>query len=235
MAVTSNDIFLTDQSVLVSYKRGASGKFLINCLAFNSRCQPQILPVFDNHRRQMGLLNLKLNSFIQSKTKEQWDDLQMGDTEFFNVYGFYYFHLLNRTNREVLVESYRDKLKKQSHLNIIPCINQNKFFFKELHGQDETLFYRRVWPNSKLIIIDNVAEYINLRYNITTADNEYIDYERFDNYHLFNCSSFLKWTDFEKEYIKILDYLGLEPEYMDELKDFHKRYTDFWFEDLTTR
>lgn len=230
-----DEYFLTDKCVIVAYPQGASGKFLINCLCFNPNFQPLILPVFDNHQRQMGLLNLKLDSFIKNGVKEEWVDLQMGDIEFFNFPNFYEPDMQNK-NINALVEIYKNRVRKQSHLNVIPCLKQNKFFFKELHTTKEAQFYRQAWPNSKLIIIEDTLEYVNLRYQGTKRSTfGDIDSALFDGYHPFRCMSFLKWPEFEKEYIKILDYLGLEPEYMDELRDFHKRYINYWFPDLTSR
>lgn len=235
MAATSKDIFLNDSCIILSYPPGASGKFLINCLSFNSRIQPMVLPVFDNHQRQIRLLNLKLESFIKNNTKEEWNDLEMGDTEFYSVANFYHETMVDK-NIDVLVETYRDRVRKTSHLNIVPCLEQNKFYFKEMHAVSETQFYRRVWPNSKHIIIENTTDYVKLRYRgMKKKIIDDIDQSLFDNFHLFNCMSFLKWTDFEKEYVKILDYLGLEPEYMDELKEFYTQYMNYWFEDLTNR
>lgn len=235
MAAISNDIFLNDSCIIVSYPPGASGKFLINCLSFNTRIQPMILPVFDDHQRQMGLLNLKLDNFIKHGIKEEWNDLDMGDLEFFNVHNFYDYDMLGK-NFNSLIEIYKTRVQKNSHLSIVPCLKQNKFFFKELHTTNETQFYRKVWPNSKLIIIENTVDYVKLRYRGTKRTVfEEIDSSLFDNRYLFSCPSFLKWEEFEKEYSRLLDHLGLEPEYMDEMKIFYTKYIDYWFGDLTGR
>jgi hypothetical protein len=187
-----------------------------------------ILPVFENHQRQIGLINLKLNSFIQNKTKDQWDDLQMGDLEFFNTENFYWPHLQNNDNSQ-LVEIYRNRVRRQSHLNIVPCIKQNKYFFKELHTLEETEFYRKVWPNSQLIVINNTQDYLNQRYGRNDIITNEIDHTLFNNYQLFNCPSFLNWKEFEQEYNKLLQHLELEAEHMEDLQSFYKRYIDYWF------
>ena len=235
MAAISNDIFLNDNCIILTYPVGSSGKFLINCLSFNSRIQPLVLPVFEDHQRQMRLLNLKLDNFIKNKTKIEWNDLEMGDAEFYSVFNFYH-ETMEDKNIDTLVELYRERVQKNSHLNIVPCLQQNKFYFKEMHAISETKFYQQVWPNSKHIIIENTVDYVKLRYEgVKKSILGDFDSSHFSNYHSFNCASFLKWTEFEKEYIKILDYLGLEPEYMDELHDFYTKYMNFWFNDLTTR
>lgn len=227
--VNEKNIFETDKCILIVFKSGASGKFLSNCLGFNHNFHIQSKFYFKKNNQQIDWLIKNLNEFklkfnCEEDYQKNWQDLNLGDQEFYNVINFEF-------NNNIQLEEIKIKQKKEfikSHM-LHECVKNNKFFFKVCHDEHVFLFYKQIWKNAKIIIFKNQKQYIqNIR-----KYQENLDYiQEFDNLLYeknsitFDCMCFHKWDLFLEEYTKILNFLNCNIENTEKLKNFYDIYSE---------
>jgi len=144
--------FNTDRSVILHYPQGAGGKFLINCLALGSNALFQDMPLAQQQLNNQLSTQQKLQMLLDrlTATNNQWNDLDMGDKNFFNVREYNY-----------LVDHLDSKMHWKFYPVVKKSIDQNFYFFSAIHRSRVLANYLLVWPNSKIILFDNVQKFIN--------------------------------------------------------------------------
>lgn len=222
------DIFQTDLCVLIAYTPGSSGKFLKNCLSFHSKFQPLTARVFDDIKDQRQYLQQQM--LYQSQlAHEEWQDFNTTERHFYSTPGLW----SDQPVSEQDIERYRQKILARSE-NVTKCLEQGRYFFKELHRVAELNAYRRIWPNAREILLVNARPYIDLRYQGTllAEDPQYIrstDIETADITIQWDCANFLDWTKFLPAYQQLLSEFDVEAENTDGLERFYRAYYQHWF------
>jgi hypothetical protein len=238
----SKQIFQTDRCVLVAYSPGASGNFLINCLCFHSKFQPKSSKIFEDTGLKIKFIQAQLD--YQTKNKhEEWRDFNMYDMHFYNVKGLWWTYgppvALKRLPDQYL-EYYQQELIQKGTGNIQRCIDQELYFFKGIHRYMELDAYRRLWPNARVILLVNSADYVTARYRDVISPQLRVDtdiVEARDTIEpglLWDCSWFLSWDEFILGYTRLLAEFGLEPENVEKLQHFYQVYINYWFPDLAS-
>ena len=241
----NNNIFQTDRCVLVAYQPGASGHFLMSSLCFHSQFQPQTRGVFLDHSQQRAFIRQQLDHHIARSDRKSWRDFNMTELEFYGLWGLRYdYNEFNRPFTELpdsYISQYRQQmLTQQGGANVQRCIDQNRYFFKELHRLIELNAHRRCWPNSQTILLVNSESYVERRYQGVTAAQPKIVTDiaqaqsLVDSSRHWDCEWFLDWTAFIQGYTALLATFDLEPENVTELQAFYQAYINYWFPDLAS-
>lgn len=182
----------THHLVIVCYPGYAGGKFLINCLGLSDRA---VLQDQELARKQLdGQLATeeKLNLLEQrlAETQEEWLDLNLGCVQLFGASPLTQFDNFNPVI---------DRLS-----------NSNKYFFMVLHDAKQLDRYLTVWPNAKVIILNNSAEFIKSRNKKEYTGWELYEHPKCDFY--WDCSWFLDYSLVAAKMQNLYDVLML-PDY----------------------
>ena len=223
-----NDIFLTDKCVLLIYPNGASGKFLLNALSLNSAFVYQNIDAVLNDTPEQRFKKLiEAISNFKASNNTGWNDLLMGDLQFFGVSNFI-------DNNYDNASQYQEQLlKNKLHAKCLQhFIKNEKYFFRTCHYEQAYLFYRNVWPNCQQVLFYNCERWINTR---NSGGSNYMPKKEvnkdviFGTYFDFDAMSFASKEQFISEYASLLlDFnLQLENEHLVAL--LYDAYTDLYF------
>jgi len=215
------NIFSTNKCILLVYNIGASGKFISNCLGFNKNFHIQSNGYFSKPIDQINWL-LKTLSAYKEKNLHFWNDMDLGDNQFFKTK-----NLLpeDKVNSE-LIELHKSFILKSKTLE--KCLENNKFFFRVCHTEKDLDFYKKIWPNSKIIVLTNQNEYIkNYRKNFEIQiKEEFFNFESYNNFCTINCLKLITWNSFYQEYQKLLNFFDCELENINLLRNFYDLYSN---------
>jgi hypothetical protein len=223
-----NEIFFTDKCILLIYPTGASGKLLSNCLTMNNNFIYQHIEakIYDNPRKRFDNLMCRIEK-TKKLPKEEWDDLELGDIQFFGIQNFSEAYNSIETHRNDLISTeYHYSFIKQT-------IKENKHFFRVCHNLDTYNFYKQMWPNSKKIFFCNALEWILLR---DSGGSNFYEKEYFikqdritEEYYKFDCLSYRSQEKFLIEYKNLLHNFKVEVTNLDLVAQLYKEYMNIYF------
>ena len=218
-----DDIFLTDKCVLLVYPVGASGKFLSNALSLNDAFFYQSIKFeYSVDERYHTLLD-KMAAFKESKSNV-WNDIGLGDSQLFGIRNF-------SNSDEDTVEYHRQELLSQKINSSIlkKAIKKGMHFFRTCQSEEAYLFYKSMWPNSKIIYLYNSEDWIHIR---NTGKYEFpvnkdIDHNVMINEsYKFDCLSFIHKEKFINSYTRLLENFSIEATNLDKVGILYDVYID---------
>ena len=225
-----DEIFSTDRCILLIYPPGASGKFLSNCLSMHSRFVYQhVNAIFNKTPIQRFARLMTLINENKMLLKYRWNDLCLGDWQFFGISNY-------MDDKSSIITHQTNLYNNHIHYAAIKeIISENKYFFRVCHNVAEFNFYNEMWPNNKTILFYNTEEWINVRNSgciqFNWDDNKPIQIEQSTttNYFKFDCLSFCSKENFIKEYTQLLAKFELLPENLDFVSIIYDEYMKLYF------
>lgn len=197
----------------VCYPQGAGGKFLINCLALNNEAVLQDRKLaqqqLDGKFTVADKLNYIFNRLQITKENRQWDDLQLGCGNLFEVGSNRYL--------DTFPEILKNRLTTITTRN---CIDNNLHLFLISHDFVLMEHQARIWTGSKLIVFTNYRNFVSQRSNYHLN----FDYNSLQQY--WNRVRATDWPTDPPTTQKLVDKLPLyiQSTLVDELKNEIVRY-----------
>jgi len=216
--------FNSDKLVIMTYQRGAGGKFLINCLGLSKDAVLQDKDLAQKDLEGTLTPEDKFNLLIEriNKIEDKWNDLGLGCYQLLGVHDQLFRKEFSKEERK---KCYRDVVKLLS--------NSNKLFFIVQHRVDWVEDIVNEWPNAKVVAVDHSYEfarsrpgYHHLESGLDDMKNEWVDQIPYDADFRFNANEFNSKHHTLKNIQKLYKTFGLT----DYNEEYISLFYDAWFQ-----